>query len=67
MSKWTRPSCVPIPSVWMKFEGKIVRNGVKNTYWIQEITEEYREDVLKYMTEEFVWDEPFCKYSSKLL
>ncbi|GJQ70243.1 hypothetical protein Trydic_g22693 [Trypoxylus dichotomus] len=63
MSTWTRPKSVPVPTVWSSFEGRIERNGVKNTYWIQEITDEYKDQVIQYMLEEFVLDEPFCKYS----
>ncbi|KAI4465209.1 n-acetyltransferase-related [Holotrichia oblita] len=63
MSTWKRPESVPFPTIWAKFEGKIVRNGVRNTYWIQEVTDEYKSQVLQYMMEEFTLDEPFCKYS----
>lgn len=65
MSAWKRPESVPFPTVWAKFEGKIVRNGIKNIYWIQEVTDEYKSQVLQYMMDEFTLDEPFCKYSSK--
>lgn len=65
MPKWIRPETVPVPTVWYTFEGKIIRNGVKNTYWVQDITDEYKDKILKYMLEEFTCDEPFCKYSSK--
>ncbi|KAK9731427.1 hypothetical protein QE152_g13631 [Popillia japonica] len=63
MSAWKRPESVPFPTVWAKFEGKIVRNGIKNIYWIQEVTDEYKSQVLQYMMDEFTLDEPFCKYS----
>ncbi|KAI4465212.1 n-acetyltransferase-related [Holotrichia oblita] len=38
-------------------------NGVKRTYWIQDITDEYKDEVVKYMVKQFVTDEPLSRYS----
>lgn len=65
MSNWTRPSSVPIPTIWSNFEGKKIINGTKRVYWIQDITDEYKEDVIKCMVKNFLADEPLSKYSSK--
>lgn len=67
MSSWTRPSSVPIPTIWATFEGKKEINGVKRKYWIQDITDEYKDEVVKYMVKQFVTDEPLSKYSSEYI
>ncbi|KRT84426.1 hypothetical protein AMK59_998, partial [Oryctes borbonicus] len=63
MSKWTRPKSVPIPTVWSRFEGKIVTNGKRKSYWIQDITDEYKDQIVNYMVEMFLMDEPMSFYS----
>lgn len=65
MSKWNRPASVPIPTIWATFEGRQIINGSKRQYWIQDISEEYRDRIVEYMIDEFTMDEPLCKYSSK--
>ncbi|KAI4465208.1 n-acetyltransferase-related [Holotrichia oblita] len=66
MSKWSRPTSVSIPTIWATFEGRQIINGNKRQYWIQDITDEYRDRIVEYMIEEFTMDEPLCKYSSNL-
>ncbi|KAL0277039.1 UNVERIFIED_CONTAM: hypothetical protein PYX00_004461 [Menopon gallinae] len=57
--KWTRPESVPFPSVWRRFEGaKPFPNGKRPRYRVQDFTENYRDDVLKNMRENFLPDEP---------
>lgn len=47
--------------IWSKFLGK----RTKRNYWIQTATEEYYEDIIKYMTSEFILDEPVSRYCGK--
>lgn len=65
MSQWSRPASVPIPTIWATFQGKTTINETKKTYWIQDITEEYIDQICTYMYEEFTKDEPLCKYNGK--
>ncbi|GJQ70247.1 hypothetical protein Trydic_g22695 [Trypoxylus dichotomus] len=63
MTKWIRPASVPIPTIWATFQGRKEINGAKRTYWIQDVTDEYKDDVVKYMVKQFATDEPLSKYS----
>ncbi|XP_017783109.1 PREDICTED: uncharacterized protein LOC108567263 [Nicrophorus vespilloides] len=58
-----RPAGTEYPKIYKEFEGKLLRNGKRQKYWIQDLTEEYFEEVVKGYTEGFLYDEPLCKYS----
>nr|XP_022919228.1 uncharacterized protein LOC111428056 isoform X1 [Onthophagus taurus] len=55
---WERNKNVPLPSVWREFVSKTNRK-----YWIQDITEEYKDIIASYMAYGFSKDEPLCKFS----
>ncbi|KAJ8979504.1 hypothetical protein NQ317_015682 [Molorchus minor] len=59
MTSWTRPESVAFPSVWRSFEGK----ASKRKYWIQDLTEEFEDEVCHYMSTRFILDEPLCTHS----
>ncbi|KRT79880.1 hypothetical protein AMK59_7626, partial [Oryctes borbonicus] len=62
MTKWIRPASVPVPTIWATFQGRKEINGAKRTYWIQDVTDECKGDIVKYMVKQFVTDEPLSKY-----
>lgn len=65
MTNWVRPATVPIPTIWSTFEGKIVTDGLRRQYWIQDVTDEYKDRIVQYMIEEFVLQEPTFQYNRK--
>lgn len=64
--RFRRPDSVPFPSVWCRFNGRKEINGVIPKFWIQDIPEDQFEEVVNFMVEGFVNDEPLCKYAGKL-
>ncbi|KAJ8929229.1 hypothetical protein NQ314_018108 [Rhamnusium bicolor] len=63
MTEWKRPDNIPFPSIWRTFEGKKEINGIKRKYWVQDVTEEYADAFLGYMTIGLLGEEALCKYS----
>ncbi|RZF45390.1 hypothetical protein LSTR_LSTR002833 [Laodelphax striatellus] len=55
MSSWKRPTDVPYPSVWARFQGKVSENG-KPPLWytIQDVPEHLFEDIIEHMTRYFL-------------
>ncbi|XP_017783196.1 PREDICTED: uncharacterized protein LOC108567318 [Nicrophorus vespilloides] len=58
-----RPEGSEYPKIYKEFEGKLLKDGKRRKYWIQDLTEEYFEEVVKGYTEGFMYDEPLNKYS----
>lgn len=53
-----RPDSVEFPQVWTRFE-KTLPDGSVKRFKIQDITEDMFEDVIEFMDENFLKDEPF--------
>lgn len=62
---WKRPENIGFPTVWATFEGKEREGGIKNQYWIQDLTSDYHEEVLRHMSTKFIRKSPICIYTSK--
>ncbi|XP_017783198.1 PREDICTED: uncharacterized protein LOC108567321 [Nicrophorus vespilloides] len=56
-----RPCGGKYPNIWREFEGR-ERDGFKRKYWVQDLTEEHFDAVIKVLFEGFVSDEPLCKF-----
>ncbi|GJQ70241.1 hypothetical protein Trydic_g22692 [Trypoxylus dichotomus] len=56
MYKWIRPSTVKHPTIWKTFTGK--NNTGTKKYWIQDITNEYKQQIIKFSVHTFLKDEP---------
>ncbi|KAJ8940601.1 hypothetical protein NQ318_004797 [Aromia moschata] len=63
MVGWKRPKSVDFPSVWSTFEGKKNVGGGKRKYWIQDLSEEYKDEVVEHMINNFINDEPLTRCS----
>ncbi|XP_022919227.1 uncharacterized protein [Onthophagus taurus] len=65
---WKRLNSVVIPTVWSRFQGKKLtdRTGKKREYWVQDITENHKEEVLNHMVYGFGSEEPMCKYNKAI-
>lgn len=63
MYKWIRPSIIKYPTIWRTFTNKISLH--RKEYWIQDITPEYRDQVIKFTLQSFLHDEPLTKLISK--
>ncbi|XP_077299160.1 uncharacterized protein LOC143920245 isoform X1 [Arctopsyche grandis] len=56
--KWRRPSCIPYPQVWRRFE-KTIKNGKKLKFKVQDLTEDMHYEVLEFMKKYYMKDEPW--------
>lgn len=65
MLKWVRPSSVKFPITWASFKGKQTPDGQQREYIIQDITDDYKDEIIQHTFDYFVKDEPMCKYSGK--
>ncbi|XP_031345483.1 uncharacterized protein LOC116172413 [Photinus pyralis] len=63
---WTRPQSVAFPKVWRRFKGLKEINGALPSFWIQDIPENERENVVNCMIGGFCKEEPLSKYSGLL-
>ncbi|XP_069669115.1 uncharacterized protein [Periplaneta americana] len=58
ISTWSRPSSVPFPTVWRKYEGTSqMADGKKPKFVIQDLTEDLLEDVIELMCFTFCKEE----------
>lgn len=53
-----RPDSLEFPQVWTRFEKTLADGSVKK-FKIQDITEDMFDDVIEFMDENFLKDEPF--------
>ncbi|XP_031345480.1 uncharacterized protein LOC116172411 isoform X2 [Photinus pyralis] len=60
-ANWTRPQSVAFPKVWRRFKGLREINGTVPSFWIQDIPENERENVVNFMTDGFCKEETLCK------
>ena len=63
--EWRRSDLVKFPATWATFNGRKVLDGKRRRFWIQDVDEGLAEDVIKYMTTQFVAEEPLSKYASR--
>ena len=59
--KWSRPSNVAFPSVWLRFEARDVDSDALVEYRIQDLPEDRFEDAIKHMTQYFLADHTIGK------
>nr|CAD7260531.1 unnamed protein product [Timema shepardi] len=59
-SLWERPDSVPFPSVWRRYEGTKMTNGKIPKFSIEDLTEDYVEEVIEHMSNIFLRDETIC-------
>lgn len=64
MADWKRPESVPYPSVWKTFKRKN-KEGEEREFWIQDLTDEYKEDFVQRIGKEFIKDLNICQALSK--
>nr|CAD7569782.1 unnamed protein product [Timema californicum] len=63
-SLWKRPDSVPFPSVWRRYEGtKKMPTGNIPKFSIEDLTEDYVEEVIEHMSSIFLRDETVCSTS----
>nr|CAD7439389.1 unnamed protein product [Timema bartmani] len=63
-SLWERPDSVPFPSVWQRYEGtKKMPTGNIPKFSIEDLTEDYVEEVIEHMSNIFLRDETVCSTS----
>nr|CAD7412219.1 unnamed protein product [Timema poppensis] len=63
-SLWERPDSVPFPSVWRRYEGtKKMTTGTIPKFSIEDLTEDYVEEVIEHMSSIFLRDETVCSTS----
>ena len=58
---WTRPSNVPFPSVWLRFQAKDTVTDELVEYRVQDLPEDRFEDAITHMTQYYLADEPICE------
>nr|CAD7461019.1 unnamed protein product [Timema tahoe] len=59
-SLWERPDYVPFPSVWRRYEGTKMTDGKIPKFSIEDLTEDYVEEVIEHMSNIFLKDETIC-------
>lgn len=52
------------PKVYLKFEGRLLINGKKRQYWIQDATEDMFDELEDLSVNKFIGDEPTTRYMS---
>nr|CAD7407023.1 unnamed protein product [Timema cristinae] len=63
-SPWKRPDSVPFPSVWRRYKGtKKMPTGNIPMFSIEDLTEDYVEEVIEHMSSIFLRDETVCSTS----
>ncbi|KAJ8940600.1 hypothetical protein NQ318_004796 [Aromia moschata] len=64
MTTWTRPTTLEFPKVWVTFEGKgVTSSGTKQKFWIQDVTDDYKEEIIHYIITGYLKDTPIYRYS----
>lgn len=59
--KFKRPSNIPFPNVWFRFQLKDPQSGELVQYKIQDLTPSRYEDAVDHLVEYFLTDETICK------
>ncbi|KAJ9593063.1 hypothetical protein L9F63_027699, partial [Diploptera punctata] len=61
-AKWTRPSSVPIPTVWRRCTGlKKMPDGTIPKFVIQDVPDDMHQEFIDFMTKHFFRDEVTCE------
>lgn len=58
--QWKRPSTVPFPKVWRRFESKLPNGGVRK-FKIQDLTPERHEEAWEFSLKNIWSEEPVAK------
>lgn len=60
-----RPSCIPYPQVWSRFE-KTIKNEYTMKFKVQDLTEDMHFEVLEFMKKYYMKDEPWSVNAGKI-
>lgn len=58
---WTRPTCIPYPSVWLRFKAKDVGTDEIVEYCIEDLPENRFAEAIEFMANGFLSDAPMPK------
>ncbi|XP_063243444.1 uncharacterized protein LOC134542825 [Bacillus rossius redtenbacheri] len=61
MPSWKRPDSVPHPKVWRRAVGRKPVDGKVPSFVIQDVPEDREEELVDFMEEHFMHNEPLCK------
>ncbi|XP_063244076.1 uncharacterized protein LOC134543154 [Bacillus rossius redtenbacheri] len=61
MTSWKRPDSVPHPKVWRRAVGRKPVDGKVPSFVIQDVPEDREEELVDFMEEHFMHNEPLCK------